>query len=52
MEPYARLKRRIRYSTHGAPCACTSKGPTTTAQSRTLTRPSSHAYNLRCSAPT
>ena len=49
MEPYARLKRRIRYST---PCACTSKGPTTTAPSRTLTPPSLNVYNLPCSDPT
>ena len=41
MEPYARLKRQLRYTPRTAPpCASTSKGPTPTAQSRTLTPPS------------
>ncbi len=49
MEPYARLKGRIRYFT---PCASTSNGPTPTAPSRTLTPRFAPAYNRPYNDPT
>jgi hypothetical protein len=54
MEPYARLKRRIRYSTHGGapPSDSTSNDPTPTAPSRILTPRFALAYNPPCSDPT
>ena len=48
MEPYARLKGRIRYTATDS----TSNGPTPTAPSRTLTQPFARAYNRPCNDPT
>ena len=52
MEPYGRLKRRIRYSTHGAALRLHIKRPPPTAPSRTLTQRSAPAYNRPCNDPT
>ena len=52
MEPYARLKRQLRYSTHGAALRIHFKRPHAYRPSPTLTGRSASAYNLPCSDPT
>ena len=48
MEPYARLKGRLRFTATDS----TSNGPTTTAPSLTLTQRSAPDYNQPCNDPT
>ena len=53
MEPYARLKRQLRYSTHRTALPTPpSNNPTPTTPSRPLTPPSLNVYNPPCSDPT